>query len=267
MKRLLSSSPFAVLSLVAANVFAVYSAASVGIKPAGLILLYWLETWIITFYTIQKIKKAALPLTDIEKNWMRIQFLYKYESPEHADRGEVTRESIVRVFIRQQIAVLGVYGAILFGVLVPQVFELDGSYFARIFATFSSAAILPWLLSSALGFGISHGISYYFNFLGKKEFLNTSPVRQMFALGERLLGLHLLLMFSSIIAGYGALGPTGAIVALSFVKLIADFASHTREHLIAQALGSGKITPFPGYNLLFDKGGVFKFAVRSGKKN
>lgn len=237
-----SSNPLAILSLIAANVLPIWLAATSGIKPAELLFLYWVETWVIAGYTVLKIKKAAAPMTDREKQLMRIQLF--------APRGvEVTRESILTTFVLQCIIVFSVYGAALFGFLVPQILVQGGGYTMRVLTAFPSFETWPWFLASCLGFIISHGVSYATNFLGKNEFLNTSPTRQMMQLGDRLIAMHLFVMFGSMIGGtfwdFGTPSSNlySALIGIALIKLIVDLATHSREHMIAQALGLAEDKP------------------------
>lgn len=250
MNRLYSSAPLAFISLLAANIFAAWFAARAGVKPAELLFLYWIETWIIAGYTILKIKKAEAPMSDREERLMRIQFL--------APRGvPVTRESIRTTFIRQCIAVYSVYGFLLFGVLVPAMSAKGGGgYMMRVFAAFPSSETWPWFISSLLVLIVSHGVSYASNFMSKAEFLRTSPAHHMLQLGDRLIAMHLFLVLGfpilgnlsdiGVVAGYSR---GAAIIGIVFIKLIADVSAHSREHMIAQALGTTKQGGIPQFFL------------------
>lgn len=253
MDRLRSSSPFAIVSLLAANIFAAWFAAEAGVKPAELLFLYWVETWVIAGYTVLKIKKAALSLTEHESRFMRIQFL--------APRGNaVTRESILVTFVRQCIAVFSVYGALLFGILVPAISVQGGGYGTRVLTAFPSSETWLWFLSSLLGLIASHGVSYFSNFWGKGEFMTTSPARQMLQLGDRLIAMHLFLVFGfPILGNLGDIGVAAgyshgaAIIGMVFIKLIADLATHSKEHMVAQALGMAKQGSIPKFLLKFKR--------------
>ena len=162
-------------------------------------------------------------MTDREKNLMRVQLF--------AQQDEATRESILKVFILQFIVIISVYGAVILGFLVPQVLTKGGDYITRVLTAFPSADTWPWFLTAVLGFIASHGVSYTTNFLAKKEFLNTTPARQSLALGDRLIAMHLFLMFGSVIGGeFFNLSATAqnsynSIVGIAFIKLIADLRS------------------------------------------
>lgn len=250
MKQLRFSISFSVGSLLAANIFAAWFAARAGVKPAELLFLYWVETWVIAGYALLKIKKAEALMTDREERLMQIQFL--------APRGvPVTRESIRTTFIRQSVMVYSVYGALLFGILVPSLSARGGGdYMMRVFAAFPTSETWLWFASSLLVLIVSHGVSYTSNFMSKAEFLRTSPAHQMLQLGDRLIALHLFLVVGypilDTLAGIGAASgysQTAALIGIVFIKLIADVSAHSREHMIAQALGTTKQGGIPQFFL------------------
>lgn len=250
MYRLRFSTPLAFTLLLAANIFAAWFAARAGVTPAELLFLYWAETWVIAGYTILKITKAEAPMIDREERLMRIQFL--------APRGvPVTRESIRTTFIRQCVVVYSVYGALLFGALVPAMSARGGGdYMMRVFAAFPSSETWMWFVASLCALVISHGASYASNFIGKVEFLKTSPAHHMLQLGDRLIAMHLFLVLGfpilgnlsdiGVAAGYSR---GAAIIGIVFIKLIADVSAHSREHMIAQALGTTKQGGIPQFFL------------------
>jgi hypothetical protein len=81
---------------------------------------------------------------------------------------------------------------------------------------------------------ISHGASFFFNYLGRGEFLTASPASQMWAPYGRLVVLHLTIIFGAFaIAFVGA--PIGALVVLVMVKTIIDLVLHLRERRRAAA--------------------------------
>lgn len=252
--RIKSSNPYAVLSLVAANAVPIWFAVSSGIKPADLIFLYWLETWIIAFYTSLKIKKSEAPMTEPEKNWMRAQLFASHDT-------EPTRESILRVFIKQFFLIIIFFGAFLFGFLAPQIVEQGATYADRVFATIpKTGAAWIWILSSTAGFFVSHGISYSSNFLAKQEYLKTSPARQSLMLGDRLIAMFVFLMLGDVFSGAFADYKVGVLFGIALIKLVADLASHSKEHMIAQALvmGNNMSTRFGT--------GTFRFFVGGKRK-
>jgi len=85
---------------------------------------------------------------------------------------------------------------------------------------------------AALALFVSHGASFFLNYIGKKEYLTTSAMRQMFAPYSRVVMLHLTIIFGAfIIAILGA--PIGALLVLVGVKTLFDLNLHLREHRAA----------------------------------
>ena len=75
---------------------------------------------------------------------------------------------------------------------------------------------------------LSHGASFFLNYIGKREYLTTSAMRQMFAPYGRVVVLHLTILFGAFaIAIIGA--PIGALVVLVVVKTLFDLNLHLRS--------------------------------------
>ncbi len=83
--------------------------------------------------------------------------------------------------------------------------------------------------ASFLALLASHGISYFVNFLGKREYERTTTKDLMSAPYARVVVLHLTVLFGGF--GVMALGePWYALAILVLVKLGIDIAAHRREH-------------------------------------
>src|SRR3989344_4505062 len=234
MYRFKFSTPFALVALIGANLLPL--SWNVGSGVASLLLLYWFETWIIGFYNVLKIQKAVGPMSEREERWMSIQFLSGFFPG-------VSRSAITKVFIAQLIFVSAVYGIALFGWLVPTFLVGDGSYWERVAGVIPSEGQMPGFVVSILALCVSHGISYATNFLSKQEYLKISPARQMFQLGDRLIAMHLFVILGAMVfgifrdVGISLASGQGAIIGIIFIKLIADLATHSREHMIREAVG------------------------------
>ena len=87
---------------------------------------------------------------------------------------------------------------------------------------------------SAIGFAvivlaISHGISFWFNYIGRGEYLRVTPIELMGAPYARVVVLHLTIIFGAFVSI--ALGsPVGALVVLVILKTALDLRLHAREH-------------------------------------
>ena len=82
---------------------------------------------------------------------------------------------------------------------------------------------------AAVALFLSHGASFFLNYIGKREYLTTSPARQMFAPYSRVVMLHVTIIFGAfIIAFLGA--PIGALLVLVVVKTVFDLNLHLGAH-------------------------------------
>jgi len=124
------------------------------------------------------------------------------------------------------------YGAFMSGHLVF-IFAL----FSPDEASFSSFFPPPDLLASHimnvwpafLGVCLSHGISFFYNFIGKQEFRRSTPEKQMMAPYGRIILMHLTIIFGGwLILALGA--PILALVMLIVLKTVTDARAHHKEH-------------------------------------
>ena len=82
---------------------------------------------------------------------------------------------------------------------------------------------------AAVALFISHGLSFLFNYVGRREYLTTSALRQMGAPYGRVVILHLTIIFGAFLAAMlGA--PIGALIVLLVLKTLFDLRLHVREH-------------------------------------
>ncbi len=84
-----------------------------------------------------------------------------------------------------------------------------------------------------LGACLSHGISFFYNFIGKKEFRRSTPEKQMMAPYGRIILMHLTIIFGGwLILALGA--PVLALVLLIGLKIVSDARAHHKEHAALQ---------------------------------
>ena len=82
---------------------------------------------------------------------------------------------------------------------------------------------------AAVALFLSHGASFFLNYVGRREYLTTSPARQMGAPYGRVVILHLTIIFGAMAAAFlGA--PIAALVVLVVLKTAFDLRLHLREH-------------------------------------
>jgi uncharacterized protein DUF6498 len=82
---------------------------------------------------------------------------------------------------------------------------------------------------AAVALFLSHGASFFLNYIGRREYLTTSPIRQMTAPYGRVVVLHLTIIFGAMaVAVLGA--PIAALVVLVVLKTAFDLRLHLGEH-------------------------------------
>ncbi len=84
------------------------------------------------------------------------------------------------------------------------------------------------VLIGGLALFLSHGASFFLNYLGRGEYLTASPSGQMGAVYGRVVVLHLTIIFGSMVVAFlGA--PIGALLVLVVLKTAFDLGLHLRE--------------------------------------
>ena len=97
------------------------------------------------------------------------------------------------------------------------------------------------ILIGAVALFISHGASFFLNYIGRGEYITASPSGQMGAVYGRVVILHLTIIFGSFVVAF--LGsPIGALLVLVVLKTAFDLGLHLRER---QRSGPVVGTPAP----------------------
>jgi Family of unknown function (DUF6498) len=88
---------------------------------------------------------------------------------------------------------------------------------------------------AAVALLLSHGASFFLNYIGKGEYKTTPAAKQMFAPYSRVVMLHLTIIFGAFVVAFlGA--PIGALLVLVIVKTVFDLRLHLRQHRAHPAL-------------------------------
>ena len=99
------------------------------------------------------------------------------------------------------------------------------------------------VLIGAVALFLSHGASFFLNYIGRGEYLTATPGGQMGRVYGRVVILHLTIIFGSFVVAFlGA--PIGALLVLVVLKTAFDLGLHLRERrsagpLIGTAASSG----------------------------
>ena len=226
-----TSSMLAVVLLVGFNLVPLAGVLWWGWDLWTILVLYWVENGIVGAFNVVKILMAQgtlLPGTaQIQMNGRPI--------------NEIARGGIA-AFFTIHYGIFWVGHGVFVLVALPLIagvssgtdgviFNPGGSATGPIGSLFGTPAGPDWGLVQvgALGLALSHGASFWLNYLGRGEYRRTSPAQLMLAPYSRVVVLHLTIILGATVSI--ALGsPIGALVVLVTIKTLLDVAFHLREH-------------------------------------
>lgn len=193
------SNPLAVISLIFFNLLPLYGVNYRGWNLFSILLIYWLENFVIGFYNLLKISKAAKP----------------------------SREPVTVNYGSRKIKTFAVESYIVFFFIHYGIFTT--AHGMVLFSIFKSPAPVFEIALVLFSLFVSHGISYHTNFIGKEEYLHISPSEQMFAPYYRVVVMHVTVLAGAVfIKSTGS--PISVLVILVLVKTVVDLILHFSEH-------------------------------------
>ena len=208
------------LVLVAANLIPLWGVFFWRWNAADVVILYWAENVVAGVYGVAKALVVA-KRDIITGVWWVLLFAYTF-----------TAHLLVFGW-----AVLLVFGRAKVFAAHPEL--ADVSVFECLHRL---KEVLPSALPVAVtGLIISHGVSFYCNFLGHGEYVDVAHGDMLLAPYLRLIPLH----FTVFIGGLFALNPAGkqlGVALLVILKIVLDLMAHRTEHerLAREALAKKK---------------------------
>ena len=163
----------------------------------SILLLYWLETIVIGFFNVLKMLAIGK-----EKAW-----------------------PLILVFIIHYLIFNVVHLMLLIFIFAPRNI-LSNLWFLNLDELFN---YLQTVIVALMPLFISHGFSLFFNFLKKKEYLETKIVKQMFQPYKRVMIMHFVVIFTSFSVILFK-ESTIAVIALVVLKVFFDILGHRAEH-------------------------------------
>jgi hypothetical protein len=234
----------AVVALLVANAIPIVGVAFFGWSLMTILVLYWLENGIVGLWNLPRIALAEGPPTGIGR-MATLNGRAVTSMSTAAQRAFTIPFFLVHYGIFWVVHGIFVFALPLFlgfADVVPRgiVFEpgavsVEGPPFADPGAGrgFGTVEMGPLVLG-AIALFVSHGVSFFWNYLGQGEYRRTSPVAQMFAPYGRLVVLHLTIVLGAwpvVVLG----SPIGLLLVLVVGKMVLDLAFHLREHAKAAA--------------------------------
>ena len=217
MQRLLAwyavtSSAGAVVALIVANLVPLIGVLFFGWSVWTILIVYWLENGIVGAFNVLRMARAEGDDDSTVSGW-RIN---------GRPAASMARAGLIPFFVLHYGLFWAVHGV--FVITLP-LFASIGSGGADI----GPGPDIWTILLAVVALFISHGLSFWFNFLGSGEYRRVTAVRQMFAPYGRLVVLHVTIIFGAILTAMTG-APVAAVVVLVVLKTALDLAFHLREH-------------------------------------
>jgi hypothetical protein len=218
-----SSSVGALVALIVANLIPLVGALFFSWNVWMILIVYWLENGVVGVFNVLKMLKAEGAPGDAAANWRM----------NGRPVNDVSKAGLVPFFVMHYGIFWFVHGV--FVLMLPVFGSMESD--AVDMVTGFQPLTIPF---AVLALMISHGLSYWFNFIKGGEYRRVSAAGQMFAPYGRLVVLHITIIIGGMaIAFTGA--PAAAVAILVGLKTVLDVGFHLAEHR--------RIEPPPGMTI------------------
>ena len=211
----LGSSIWAVVALVVANLIPLIGVLFFGWSVWNILVIYWLENGIVGLINVLKMSVATG-----DEVTPGMTFMVNGRPATSA-----TKMGLIPFFIVH-------YGIFWF---VHGIFVLTLPAFFSLMSDDGMTLDLGPVVFAALGLAISHGLSFWWNFLHGGEYRRTAAAALMFAPYKRLVALHITIIFGAFAVMFTG-APAAAVAVLVAIKTAIDLGLHLAEH-------RGELTP------------------------
>ena len=222
-----SSSVGAVVALIVANLVPLVGVLFFGWNVWMILIVYWLENGVVGVFNVLKMRKAAGPIdagSGSAATW-RVN---------GRPAADLSKAALIPFFVMHYGIFWLVHGIFVWTLPVFGSMETPTVDMTEGFQPLT----IPF---AVLVLAISHGLSYWFNFIKGGEYLRVSAAAQMFAPYGRLVVLHVTIIIGGMaIAFTGA--PAAAVAILVALKTALDIGFHLAEHRKVAELPPGTVT-------------------------
>ena len=206
-------------SLILANLVTLISCLIFKWDLFSVLFLYWIESGIIGFYMI--LKMIILPNVFPNSTDYNVTIL----GIEQKSFGK-TSTILIKIFLIPFFCFH--YGGFMIGHLVfilviPNILNQSASYQLIL------SGIIPLILISIISLFISHGISFYTNFVKKREYERASIHQLTISPYKRIIVMHITLIAGSFIIAFTKM-PVFTMAFFIIIKTIVDLNAHNKEH-------------------------------------
>ncbi|HET9083478.1 MAG TPA: DUF6498-containing protein [Candidatus Limnocylindrales bacterium] len=205
----LGSSIGAVVALVVANVIPLVGVLFFGWSVWNILVIYWLENGIVGVINVLKMSAATG-----DEATARVTFVV-----DGRPSSSATKFGLIPFFVVH-------YGIFWF---VHGIFVLTLPAFFSLMSDDGMTLDLGPVLFAAAGLAVSHGLSFWWNFLRGGEYRRTSAAALMFAPYKRLVALHVTIIFGAFAVMFTG-APAAAVAVLVAIKTAIDLGLHLADH-------------------------------------
>jgi Family of unknown function (DUF6498) len=207
------SSYGALIALIVANAIPLIGVVFFGWSVWNILVIYWLENGIVGVFNVLKMARADGSVASAGTFMVNGQ-----------PATTLTKVALMPFFVMH-------YGIFW---LVHGIFVLTLPAFLSLGLSGGPGLDLDpgAVLFAAAALAISHGLSYWWNFLRGGEYRRVSPATLMFSPYRRLIALHLTIIFGAIAVMFTG-APAAAVAILVAVKTVLDIGLHLAEHRTA----------------------------------
>ena len=211
-----NSSRVAVALLVLSNLIPLIGVLWLGWNLMLILALYWIENGIVGVINVLKILMAR----GTAEPSMRV-------SINGRPATDLSRTGMAGFFCLHYGIFWVVHGIFVFTFIPLMTGMVDTSSSSA--TPFDALPDLPVLVFGTLGLAVSHGVSFWSNYIGGREYLALSPAAVMIQPYGRLVILHVTIIVGAFVSI--ALGtPLGSLLVLVVLKTALDLALHLHQH-------------------------------------
>ena len=216
------SSYGALIALIVANAIPLIGVLFLGWSVWNILVIYWLENGIVGVFNVLKMARADASVPSAATFMVGGR-----------PATTLTKVALIPFFVMH-------YGIFW---LVHGIFVLTLPAFLSMGLSGGSGLDLDpgAVLFAAVALAISHGLSYWWNFLRGGEYRRVSSATLMFAPYRRLIALHLTIIFGAIAVMFTG-APAAAVAILVAVKTVLDSGLHLAEHRAAATPAGAVVT-------------------------
>lgn len=201
-----------ILSLIITNLFLMVMAIILGWKTYDQMMVFWCENLVIGFYTVFKIPFCKM--VDPE------QYAHYVVPPKYI------RIVIIPFFLLHFLLFCALHL-----VFINMMFASETEAYAEV----HQASLFPEINREAMLYAIialliNHGVSYFVNFIGRKEYLKFKIDEMMFVPYRRLVFVHLIVLAFGILVSITGASSAAMVVIFFLTKIWIDFRRHKVEH-------------------------------------